>query len=466
MLAGGLLSKFNPKPVLILSLVANIGFALLFALAPNTTVLLIARFFVGTTQAFMTIYGPVWVDEFAPTDLCTTWMAFIQSGVPIGIVVGYVTAGYMTANGLDVSISFYCQVAALAPLTLLLCCVPTKYIDTNACRREKRARNQSHNEREMGMHMMDAQITNSYKKENWKKFKESLGAVFHNRVYIMCTSGLCSLYFVVTGLQMWITEYLTIYLKQNKNVVVTAFSAVCATAPICGVLVGGHVLDRWGGYKGPSGAVLATRTSTILGICSVCFALIFVLVDIFGVIIFTIWMLLFLGGAIVPLATGVIVSSVPRHVRSFAASFSTMMYHLLGYFLGPTVVGGVADAFGGVEWGMRICMSASVFGVGFFGLAWYYAACNLADVNYKEEMTIKTIPFSDKKLIDGNTLDSLDVISIHQNKDDNYTDPDSLDINQIMIYHNTGPSVLPPRTARHKNVKKYADIRVQGGGGK
>ncbi|KNC70170.1 hypothetical protein SARC_17306, partial [Sphaeroforma arctica JP610] len=45
--AGGLLGKFNPQPVLICSLIANASFALMFALAPNTTVLLIARFFVG-----------------------------------------------------------------------------------------------------------------------------------------------------------------------------------------------------------------------------------------------------------------------------------------------------------------------------------------------------------------------------------------------------------------------------------
>jgi hypothetical protein len=44
-------------------------------------------------QAFLVIYAPVWVDEFAPPGLCTLWMSLMQGGVAIGIMVGYAIGG-------------------------------------------------------------------------------------------------------------------------------------------------------------------------------------------------------------------------------------------------------------------------------------------------------------------------------------------------------------------------------------
>jgi MFS family permease len=44
------------------------------------------------------VYFPVWVDEFAPSGVATLWMAVIQAGAPLGIMVGYVFAGVLTAD--------------------------------------------------------------------------------------------------------------------------------------------------------------------------------------------------------------------------------------------------------------------------------------------------------------------------------------------------------------------------------
>lgn len=71
------------------------------------------------SQAVMVIYAPVWVDEFAPAERCTLWMAIVQGGVPMGIMIGYVTAGFMTANGVEVSVAFYVQACLPFTTTLL-----------------------------------------------------------------------------------------------------------------------------------------------------------------------------------------------------------------------------------------------------------------------------------------------------------------------------------------------------------
>ena len=37
----------------------------------------------------------MWVDEFGPEDKRTLWMALCQASVPIGVMLGYLIAGYV-----------------------------------------------------------------------------------------------------------------------------------------------------------------------------------------------------------------------------------------------------------------------------------------------------------------------------------------------------------------------------------
>ena len=38
------------------------------------------------------LLGPCWVDEFGPPDQRTTWLSYLQSTVPFGIMFGYLVA--------------------------------------------------------------------------------------------------------------------------------------------------------------------------------------------------------------------------------------------------------------------------------------------------------------------------------------------------------------------------------------
>ena len=47
---------------------------------------------MGATEAFIVIYGPVWVNNYSPLDYSTTWMGILHSCTVLGVVTGYVTA--------------------------------------------------------------------------------------------------------------------------------------------------------------------------------------------------------------------------------------------------------------------------------------------------------------------------------------------------------------------------------------
>ena len=51
----------------------------------------ITRIGCGFFQVFFYILFPVWVDQFGVYDLRTYWITFLQVGVPLGTMIGYVS---------------------------------------------------------------------------------------------------------------------------------------------------------------------------------------------------------------------------------------------------------------------------------------------------------------------------------------------------------------------------------------
>jgi len=181
---------------------------------------------------------------------------------------------------------------------------------------------------------------------------------------------LCSLYFVVNGLQMWVTDYLRTVIGAKLEVIVPAFGITAVTGPIVGVVVGGVSLDKIGGYRGhiDRAALLAVG----MGFCAGAMAFTSLCVSSFPLFMILIWLLLFFGGAVVPCLTGIVVASVDPDLRSLANSMSGTVYNLLGYFLGPFACGLVAQS-AGLEWGFRVVMGTSSLAVLFALISWILA---------------------------------------------------------------------------------------------
>ena len=55
--------------------------------------------------------------------------------------------------------------------------------------------------------------------------------------------SLCCLYFVVTGIQFWMTAYLIKVLDEDPTLVTIVYSLCSITAPIPGAAMGGYLAD-------------------------------------------------------------------------------------------------------------------------------------------------------------------------------------------------------------------------------
>lgn len=167
------------------------------------------------------------------------------------------------------------------------------------------------------------------------------------------SAALTALYFVVTGVQFWGTSYMLIVLKAPQALVNLMFVACAASGPTLGVLVGGAVVDRFGGYRGTANRVTALRLVTVAGMIHHNLALSVMYIGLaalfcaavasvfhnFYLFVGALWFILFFGGSVLPCCSGILVSIVPRKQRPISSSLCLLTFNLFGYFMSVVLSG-------------------------------------------------------------------------------------------------------------------------------
>jgi len=208
--------------------------------------------------------------------------------------------------------------------------------------------------------------------EEPRKRGYGLRTLIESSVYMYTVTALSSLFFVVTGVQFWVTAYLTKVLGADKKAVVLAFAIVSITAPLLGVYTGGVVIDRLGGYKGAAGTITTLKCCCLFSLIAASSAASTCFVTpgpaAFWVVIVLLCLTLIFGGAIIPSATGVLINAVPAEARQVASAGSMLFFNLFGYALSPLFSAMVMQLVQGspeykLTIGFRIVMCWGVIGV-------------------------------------------------------------------------------------------------------
>ncbi|KAL7067087.1 major facilitator superfamily protein [Cryptosporidium serpentis] len=84
----------SQKWIITVSLIfLSVGLALMLA-STSSALLFISRFIIGAMQAPLSIYMPVWIDEFTPPNKLTAWMGVSQITMIVGVAMGYLITGF------------------------------------------------------------------------------------------------------------------------------------------------------------------------------------------------------------------------------------------------------------------------------------------------------------------------------------------------------------------------------------
>ena len=110
---------------------------------------------------------------------------------------------------------------------------------------------------------------------------------------------------------MWVTDYFVVVIEVSEATTHIYFALVCVTAPVLGAVLSGAMASKFGGYTSPK-----AMPSVIVGaIVAVCVSLPIPYFDDFSIIVLLIWVLLFAGGFILPIMTGIMLSTVDINDR-------------------------------------------------------------------------------------------------------------------------------------------------------
>eukprot|EP00397_Hematodinium_sp_SG-2012_P006987 GEMP01007026.1.p1 GENE.GEMP01007026.1~~GEMP01007026.1.p1 ORF type:complete len:538 (+),score=50.34 GEMP01007026.1:86-1699(+) len=345
--SGHLLSKFDPKYLIGSNLILNLLCNLLIVVDQQNWVLFLARFFVGISQASFLIHAPVWIEEYGPQKSKAIWVACLQAAVPGGLVVGYFVCSVFIETGVRWIYSMVVQSAIMAPLIFLFWLIPRKYIrvEDPIKNRNSFISNQADRVSLQGAARQLSLASGGPQQANVASDRKSITTVLCNGLYLSVVFMLCSLFYVVSGIVYWCTDWLKRdfrpdgYSKDGFGTIVNiSFGIVAITAPIAGVLTGGVIIDKCGGY-GPSVAQ-QRKTLKIILVCALLAStsgfiggLLPAPNGFWGVVVF-LWLVLFFGGMIVPGATGILLMSVPPKTRPMASGIGQGAYNIFGYALG------------------------------------------------------------------------------------------------------------------------------------
>ena len=401
---GMIFSRFGPSKVCSLILLLNCLSCFTFSLSSNKIILFCMRFLMGATEAFIVIYGPVWVNNYAPFEYSTTWMGILHSCTVLGVVAGYIVAsiiinffGHYFTWRLAIQIQGFAEII----FALFFWFENDEYINVDVRKtvsasevemenKNNNVSNNINNNIYTVPHGSNASF-NINSRMSKRKFNPRIdsietsnihGFLFQTKIilttplYISITLGLCSIYFIVTGIQFWMTKYLIEILEAEPLLVNIIFSIISITAPLFGVLVGGAFSDKYGGYKGEN-VIKAIKICIAFGLISFVFA--FPMGFLFQLIYLSIllWTFLFFGAAIIPIGTGIMISSVQKDCQATSSSISQLIFNLFGYFFSPMLTGYIMDEFidkrQGFIWGMRVVFWWVIFSLLFFIISYFIA---------------------------------------------------------------------------------------------
>ena len=114
------------------------------------------------------------------------------------------------------------------------------------------------------------------------------------------------LYWVLTGIQYWFSDYLITELKAESSTVFISYGVISITGPVIGVLVGGNVISALGGYKSKKALYV---TCSLAFLCLSC-AIPIAFIEDYITVVVLLWLLLFSGGFILPSMTGIMLNTV------------------------------------------------------------------------------------------------------------------------------------------------------------
>jgi len=133
-------------------------------------------------------------------------------------------------------------------------------------------------------------------KESIKEYWNNIKRLGPNKVYIFALVTVCVFNFISFAIQYWVSDHLKQVMHFNEDAITICFIVTCVTAPVSGVILGGCIVGKLGGYDKKKAVMFCLISAFLAAVDSIFIVFQESLLG-FGVIL---WIFLFMGGAVIP----------------------------------------------------------------------------------------------------------------------------------------------------------------------
>ena len=361
-----LINTFDIKLLILISLLGNSICLFTFVVIENIPFLFFNRVLVGILQSFITIYMPVWCNQFGLQSNRNFMIALIQLVSPLGIFFGYFIASVSINDQIygGWKFAFLVQAVLILVLAIFFAFVPKFYFS-----KYYHSVGETKEEEKIIRKTEEEELNISHNED--LSYFEKMKVLLQYKVFVYSMLGMAVLVYIITGVQYWVTDYLDAILgiKSQKDRLFL-FTVACFTAPVFGVLIGTGMKNFYCKQNMRKSLVFCSLLGLFACICSIPVPL---TRDLFYFIIFM-WLVMFFGGGIVPVLTSIIINSVPNEHSGSANSISNLLTNALGYLPAPYVYGILSDIYCDLgTTGMTVTMWMSIPGMIVISLATYHS---------------------------------------------------------------------------------------------
>ena len=128
---GYFFSKYASKWLVITSLFIFAFFLYSFTLLESSGGLYLCRIICGFCEVFCCIYFPIWVDQYGVKGSKVIWITFLQLGVPVGTILGYLIEACSIKYYNSWEGGFFFQIIFICVLSGILFLTPDKFFERN-----------------------------------------------------------------------------------------------------------------------------------------------------------------------------------------------------------------------------------------------------------------------------------------------------------------------------------------------
>jgi MFS family permease len=172
----------------------------------------------------------------------------------------------------------------------------------------------------------------------------SIRILLTEKIFIFSSLGISVLLYISTVITFWVSEYCKNVMKIPESTIFILFVVICVTAPASGIILGGCIVEKMGGYESKHSILFCLIAGALAGGLSILATTpIMTSTSGFAVIL---WLFLFFGGSIIPNMVGILLDCLPsKKLKGAGNSLNMVINSALGYLPGPYIYGVMYNNF-------------------------------------------------------------------------------------------------------------------------